>query len=243
MKIQIIQNILRISEVVKTLTNSFFNFLSLDQNEHFNFNANAIYSISLGSGHILEASEINSLNSMNGINSIFEEANINNISKSSLEILDFSKISSLCFLTSSNRYSGAYNLNFSEKNNSQVLPEGETKIDMMTLASTTNSIQYSPGFSFMNLSCSDLFIFLPNFKASFSESLDFEEITFNNLNCEIFPLIASLATADQLISSNVSISTFSSSGTDNVIVDMFSSLMFNIFNIHNTHKIFKGFGD
>src|SRR3989338_9940687 len=100
MEININQNILSNSDVEYTLTNSCLIFLSFDHIEHFNFNANAKYSVSFGSGQILDAFEIKFLNSLNGMNSIFEETNVNKRSKSSLGILDFSKISNLCFLIS-----------------------------------------------------------------------------------------------------------------------------------------------
>ena len=204
-----IQRSLASSDVVRTFNELFFNNLSLDHKGQFNFNANAKYSMSLGSGQISEAFFTNSLNSENEIRLIFEDINENKILISSIESPDFSDISFLYLPISYNKYSGEYNFNLSENSISAVLPDLEIKEAIIIFASITNSIN-NYLFSSLNLLCKEAFIFLPIFKASFSVNFDFETIDLNNINCEILILIASRATADQLTSLNSSICFFAS---------------------------------
>ena len=239
---QKIQSILRSSEVVRTLNELCFNFLSFDHKGHPNFNASAKYSVSFGSGQILEASLVKSSNSLKGTISSFEEIKENNNPIFSEESPDFFEISSSYFSNSSNKYSGMCKVNLFENNISAVLPTGEIRVEIIIFASTTKSINYLKDLS-LNLLCNDLFTFLPISRASFSVNFDPETMDLNKANCESFFLIASLATADQFMSPNSSICFFNSSGIDKVIVGIFSLETFNLLNIFEIFNLFKTFGE
>lgn len=235
------QSILRSSDVVRTLTDPcFFNILSSDHKGQFNFNARAKYSISPESGQILEAFFSNSLKFMGGTNSMFKEIKDKREFISEIERLDLKDTSFLYFSISSNKNSGAYNFNFSEKISSAVLPEKEINDEITSFASITNSIQ-DLDKSVLYLLCKEAFIFFPISKASFFVSFDFDTIDLKSKSCESLFLMDSLATSDQLISSNSSIWFFNSSGIDKVIVGIFCPQIFNTHNIVNIFKVFKPF--
>ena len=235
------QSKLRTSEVVRTFNEPCFNFLSLDHKGQFNFNANAKYSSSFSSGQISEALSINDLNSETEINFILEKIKDFAASKDFSFKSDFFIISPAYFSISSNKYSGADNEKFGKKISSLVFPSSDINAEMTILASITNSIQDLDRDS-LYLLCIDAFTFLPISKASSLVSLDFLTIEFRSASWEIFSRIASLATSDQLTNLTLSISSFKSDETDNVIAGIFSFDILNLFNILNAHKLFKSLG-
>src|SRR3989344_5388444 len=235
------------SDVENTLTaDCDFNSLSFDHKEHLCFNANAKYATSSTSGEISFARGKKDRNSMTGTNLICVLRNVTAWWNFTSDNPVFSTISSSCSSISSSKNSGAYSLSASKKNKSAVCPRGEIKAAIKILASMIKSIQNAEGCIFLNLSCMDLFTFLPNSiansSASFSESLDAATIDLRILNWANFCRMDSRATSDQLISGQLSISNFISCGTAKVKVDIGNTSTSNTLNTLNTLVIFKPYG-
>ena len=240
-----IQKESRISEVVRTLSGLCFSALSLDQRGQFNFMESAKYSSSFSSGQILDAFFRNSLNSDFGIILIFKKTNEIKISIFSNESSDFLDINFLYLFNSSNMYSGEYNSKRSENSILDVFPEGEINEEKTMFASMTSFIYFQEDDSLYFLCIPSLTFFpnsIANLFASSSVSLDSLTIELNKASCTTLFLIASLATSDQLMNFDFSISDFKSSGTDSVIVGIFGFIVY-LFNIFNTLNIFKSFGE
>ncbi len=237
------------SEVENTLTSGCdLSRPSFDQREQFIFKAKAKYAVSFESGEIIFARWKKPINSVTGTNMIRASKMADTWWKSSSDSPAFAEISSLCFSNSSSKNSGAYSCRKSKKNRCAVCPCGEINAAIKILASTTSSIQNAGGCIFLNLSCRDLFTFLPiskaNFSASFSESVDLATMERRRFSWTNFWRIDSLATSDQLISGHWSISRFISCGTAKVKVGMDNHLAINArntLNALNAQQVYKLF--
>jgi len=213
---------------------------SFDQSGHLNFIANATYSVSFVCGaNNLFASNNLSLKSSNGTILIFSLSSANKILNSSADNFDLMSSSILCASNSVKSSSGAIGSILSENNKSIVLPLANSP-EHSTFASTTTSTYTNSGNLSLYLACRDLDILLPISSASFSDSLLFATIDLKRASSETLSRIASLATSDQFMNLDFSISCFRSSGTDSVIVGISStSDLFNLFKDVYAQGIFK----
>src|SRR3989338_2260656 len=230
------------AESTSTIFSTLSNF-SFDQSGHLSFSANATYSVSLMcKNNALFASANLSLNSSAGTTLIRFLSKATNSLNSCSDNLDFASSSALCASTSANSCSGATGSILSENSKSIVLPF-ERSPEQSTLASTTTSIYTSSGNFCLYFLCKDSEILLPISTASFSDSLLFATIDLSRASSASFCRMASLATSDQFINFDSSISCLRSSGIDNVIVGMApTSDLFNLFKDVYAQDIFKPFG-
>ncbi len=236
-----IQDSLRISDVDNTLT-SFcdLSLLSLDHSGQLNFNAKAKYSESFGSGDIALAFGRADSYSIEGMMMILDRMADKTIFSSTSEHPVFSFNKGRYLSISSNKNSGETNSKSFENKSSRVTPSEEIKAANNIFASMTAFMPDQAPYFCMCRSCIPFLIFLPRSKASFSVNLDLAVMAFKIANWLTFSRMAALATSDQFISLNSSISRFKSSGTDKVIVGI-SAPPINMFNTQNTHNIFKSF--
>ena len=234
---------LRSSEVDSTFTSScFLSILSFDQSGQAHCNANAKYSASFGSGAICFAFERKDLYSTEEIILILDRIMEEMIFRSPSEYPDFCFTTERYFSSSSRKNSGEMSSKSEEKSISLVTPSAEISAARTMFASMTIFTSPQAPYIFTCRSWMPFRIFLPSPSASFSVNLDLAVMAFKIANWATFSRMAALATSDQFISLNSSISCFKSSGTDKVIVGIGSSPPSrNTVNTHNAVNLYKCF--
>ncbi len=226
-------NLFTKSFVLNTSTSGcFMNFFSPDQIGQFNLSANEKYGISLPCGDISFALENLLENSFVGTNLIRDFSNSMNRENSASESPE--SFVSLCtffsLVNSSNSLYGAYSLTLSENNISSffvciLLPLAIIE-ENNSLASTTSSIIYNSGNSFLSSLYMDSSISEATDFASSSDNLDLNASASNTALCNAIDLDKCISKAFAIISSlasfdnseyDFSISSLNSEGTSNLI--------------------------